>query len=66
MEHLLQGLHGVDAPDVMGISEISKSRMVKRVIESPDVKSAHIEGKDTRNGSGIRLNVSREKNRKIG
>jgi len=37
---------------------------VKRISERPDVKSAHIERRDTRNRSRIRQNISREENKK--
>jgi len=39
------------------------SGIVKRIFERPDrpdVKSTHIEGRDTRNRSRIKLNISRE------
>jgi len=40
--------------NVMSISQVSNGSM-KRISVRPDVKSAHIEGRDTRNMSGIRL-----------
>jgi len=39
---------------------VSNSNVVKRISERPDIKSAHIEGRDTRSRSWIRLNISRE------
>jgi len=40
--------------------ESAISGIVKRISERPDVKSAHIEGKDTRNRSRISLNITKE------
>jgi len=41
--------------NVMSIIYVSNSGIVKRIGERPDVKSAHIEGRDTRNSSRAKM-----------
>jgi len=44
-----------------GISQVTNSGIMKRISVRPDVKNAHTEGRDTRNRSCIRLNISKSR-----